>query len=410
MKMTRTSLYINCVGGVAGDMLLSALVETLGDSELIDHLPAMLGFDDASFDWVQARPGGFAALRLQISFDPEAHPKHRGLKDVEELIERSRLSESVRARARTVFQRLAEAEGKVHGQPADQVHFHEVGAVDAILDVLGCCVAIDALDPHEIVCSPLPMGQGMVTCAHGTLPLPAPAVAAMLGGVPVYDAGIEGETVTPTGAALVTVLADRFGGMPSMTVTRVGIGAGSRTYLGLPNLVRVFAGQISEADETSPRHCNLMVECTIDDMDPRLFPALLESLFSTANVLDAYITPVIMKKGRPAHLISVLTAEERVQAAIRVLLRETTTLGCRTYSVDKHTLDRRMETVTTPWGPVAVKVALAEGQPLRAVPEYEDCARLARENQVPVREVLAVATAAAERKRQEDASNSASGP
>jgi uncharacterized protein (TIGR00299 family) protein len=384
-------------------MLLSALVEALGGSDLIDSLPARLSFDDASFDWVQARPGGFAARRLKIHFDPEAHPKHRGIKDVEELIERSQLSESVRARALAVFQRLAEAEGKVHGEPADQVHFHEVGAVDAILDVLGCCVAIDALDPHEIVCSPLPMGQGTINCAHGTLPLPAPAVAAMLSGIPVYDAGIKGETVTPTGAALVTTLADRFGGMPSMTVENVGIGAGSRTYPGLPNLVRVFTGKLNEVDETSPRHRNLMVECTIDDMDPRLFPAVLASLFSTANVLDAYVTPVIMKKGRPAHLISVLTAEERVQAAIRILLRETTTLGCRTYPVDKYALDRRMETVNTPWGPVAVKVALAEGRPLRAIPEYEDCARLARENQVPVREVLATAAVAAEREREADA-------
>jgi uncharacterized protein (DUF111 family) len=187
--------------------------------------------------------------------------------------------------------------------------------------------------------------------------------------------------------------------MPAMTVERVGIGAGSRTYPGLPNLVRVFTGQTAEPDETSPRHRNLMVECTIDDMDPRLFPAVLESLFSSANVLDAYITPVIMKKGRPAHLVSVLTAEERVQAAIRILLRETTTLGCRTYSVDKYALERKMETVTTPWGPVPVKVAMAEGRPLRAIPEYEVCARLAGENQVSVREVLAAASAAAEQMR-----------
>jgi uncharacterized protein (TIGR00299 family) protein len=380
-------------------MLLSALVEALGDSDLIDPLPARLGFDDASFSWVQARPGGFAARRLQIAFDAEAHPRHRKLRDVEELIAGSRLSEAVQARAVAVFQCLAEAEGKVHGEPADQVHFHEVGAVDAILDVLGCCVAIDALDPHEIVCSPLPMGQGTIECAHGTLPLPAPAVAAMLSGVPVYDAGIEGETVTPTGAALVTALADRFGGMPAMTVDRVGIGAGSRSYPGLPNLVRVFTGQLAEPEESSPRHRNLMVECTIDDMDPRLFPAVLESLFANANVLDAFITPVIMKKGRPAHLISVLTAEERVQAAIRILLHETTTLGCRSYPVDKYALDRRMETVTTPWGPVPVKVAIADGRPLRAIPEYEVCARLARENQVPVREVLTTAAAAAEQMR-----------
>jgi uncharacterized protein (TIGR00299 family) protein len=397
--MARSVLYINCVGGVAGDMLLSALVEALGGSDLIDPLPARLGFDDASFSWMQARPGGFAARRLQIDFDAEAHPRHRNLKDVEELISCSRLAESVQVRAMAVFKRLAEAEGTVHGEPADQVHFHEVGAVDAILDVLGCCVAIDALDPYEIVCSPLPMGQGTIDCAHGTLPLPAPAVAAMLGGVPVYDAGVEGETVTPTGAALVTTLADRFGGMPAMTVERVGIGAGSRTYPGLPNLVRVFTGQTAEPDEAAPRHRNLMVECTIDDMDPRLFPAVLESLFSNANVLDAYITPVIMKKGRPAHLVSVLTAEERVQAAIRILLRETTTLGCRTYTVDKYALERRMETVTTPWGPVPVKVAIADGRPLRAIPEYEVCARLAGENQVPVREVLAAASAAAEQMR-----------
>jgi uncharacterized protein (TIGR00299 family) protein len=348
-----------------------------------------LGFTDISLEWPKSRSGGFAARRLVVHFDPSAHPHHRNLSDVYAIIDRAGVGRGVIAKAKQVFLRLAEAEGKVHGQAAGEVSFHEVGAVDALVDVLGSCVALDRLAVDEVVCSRLPMGEGTVSCAHGELPLPAPAVAAMLGGVPVFPVGVEGETVTPTGAALVTTLAHRFGPMPAMTVEAVGVGAGSREYPGLPNVVRAFVGSTADAAGVS-RTENLVVECNVDDLDPRVLPVVIERLL-TSGALDAYVTPIVMKKGRPGHVITALAPTAAADAIVDVLLRETTSLGCRIFPVTKHHLQRRMETVETPWGPVEVKVALDRGRVLRKVPEFEACAELARKAGVPVRDVLAAA-------------------
>ena len=361
----------------------------MGTVSPIEELPKKLGFPDVSLEWPESRPGGFAARRLVVHFDPSAHPHHRNLSDVHAIIDRAEVAPTVATMARQVFLRLAEAEGEVHGESAAEVEFHEVGAVDALVDVLGACVALDQLAVDEVVCSRLPMGEGTVSCAHGELPLPAPAVAAMLRGVPVYPAGVEGETVTPTGAALVTTFAHRFGPMPAMTVEAVGVGAGSREYPGLPNVVRAFVGWAAASSEVSETD-NLVVECNVDDLDPRVLPVVIERLMAS-GALDAYVTPIVMKKGRPGHLITALAPTAAADGIIDVLLRETTSLGCRTFPVTKHHLQRRMETVATPWGPVEVKVALANGQVLRKVPEFEACAELARRAGVPVRDVLAAA-------------------
>jgi hypothetical protein len=291
--------------------------------------------------------------------------------------------------AKTVFRTLAEAEGEVHGMSAETVHFHEVGAVDAVVDVVGACLALDQLAVDEIVCSSLPMGFGTIDCAHGTMPLPAPAVAAMLPGVPVHSAGIEGETVTPTGAALVTSFAHRFGTMPAMTVECVGIGAGTADRPGLPNVLRAFVGESAAPAEIGETE-HVVVECNVDDLDPRVLPVVLERLLSS-GALDASITPIVMKKGRPGHLLTALAPSAVLETVVEVLLRETTSLGCRSYPVTKHHLGRRMATVDTPWGPVAVKLALAGGTILRQVPEFEACAELARQTGVPVRDILAAA-------------------
>jgi uncharacterized protein (TIGR00299 family) protein len=387
--VSRRVLYIDCAGGAAGDMLVCALSEALGSVSPIEELPKKLGFLDVSLEWPESRPGGFAARRLVVHFDPSAHPHHRNLSDVHAIIDRVEVAPSVATMAKQVFLRLAEAEGEVHGEPAAAVQFHEVGAVDALVDVLGACVALDQLAVDEVVCSRLPMGEGTVSCAHGELPLPAPAVAAMLRGVPVHPAGVEGETVTPTGAALVKTFAHRFGPMPAMTVEAVGVGAGSREYPGLPNVVRAFVGLAAAFSEVSETD-NLVVECNVDDLDPRVLPVVIERLM-TSGALDAYVTPIVMKKGRPGHLITALAPTAAADGIIDVLLRETTSLGCRTFPVTKHHLQRRMETVATPWGPVEVKVALANGQVLRKVPEFEACAELARRAGVPVRDVLAAA-------------------
>jgi len=390
--MSRRVLYLDCAGGAAGDMVLCALAEAAGCVPLIAKLPGKLGFADVSLEWPGGRPGGFAARRLVVHFDPGAHPHHRDLADVVALVERAGVSPEVAAKAKQVFRRLAEAEGEVHGEPAERVHFHEVGAVDALIDVLGACLALEALAVDEVVCSSLPMGHGTVECAHGTLPLPAPAVAAMLPGVPVHPVGVEGETVTPTGAALVTTFANLYGAMPAMTVDAVGVGAGSREYRGLPNVLRAFVGSVAAAATASESE-NIIVECNVDDLDPRVLPVVIDRLLDS-GALDASVTPIVMKKGRPGHLITALAPASAEDCIVEVLLRETTSLGCRSHPVTKYHLQRRMETVRTPWGPVLVKVALDGDRVLRRVPEFEVCAKLAREAGVPVRDVLAAAAGA----------------
>jgi len=387
--MSRRALFLDCAGGAAGDMLLCALTEAVGDVSFVEDLPERLGFPDVTLQWPATRPGGFAARRLDVGFDPASHPHNRNLEDVEQILDRSGVSPKAVDMARKVFRRLAEAEGEVHGRAADEVHFHEVGAVDAIVDILGVCLALDRLEVDEVVCSELPMGRGTVKCEHGELPLPAPAVAAMLRGVPVRPVDVEGETVTPTGAALVTALSDRFGPMPAMTVETFGVGAGSREYPGLPNVVRAFVGTAVVPAGISQTG-NVIVECNIDDLDPRVLPVIINRLLES-GALDAYVTPLVMKKGRPGHLITAISPAQAVETVVDVILRETTSLGCRTYPVTKYHLERRMETVATPWGPVPVKVALAGDTVLRRVPEFEACAELARSSGVPVRDVLAAA-------------------
>ena len=387
--MTRRVLYLDCAGGAAGDMMLCALTEAADCVPLIEGLPGALGFADVTIEWPEGRSGGFAARRLTVGFDPDVHPRHRNLSDVEDVIDGAELPEAVALMAKTVFRTLAEAEGEVHGAAAEEVHFHEVGAVDAIVDVVGACLALDRIAVEEIVCSSLPMGSGTVDCAHGAMPLPVPAVAAMLPGVPVHPAGVEGETVTPTGAALVTSFAGSFGSMPAMTVETVGIGAGSIERSGMPNVLRAFVGELvgsAEAGKTD----HVVVECNVDDLDPRVLPVVIDRLLQS-GALDAAVTPIVMKKGRPGHLLTALAPTAALDAVVQVLLRETTSLGCRSFPVTKHHLGRRMETVETPWGPVAVKLALDGDTVLRRVPEFEDCAELARTTGVPLRDILAVA-------------------
>jgi uncharacterized protein (TIGR00299 family) protein len=370
-------------------MLLCALTEACGEVSFVEELPERLGFPDVTLRWPATRPGGFAARRLDVGFESSEHPRHRNLADVEKILDGTGVSPGAVDMARRVFRRLAEAEGQVHSQPPEEVHFHEVGAVDAVVDILGACLALERLAVDEVVCSELPMGRGTVKCEHGELPLPAPAVAAMLPGVPVRPVDVEGETVTPTGAALVTELADRFGPMPAMTVESLGVGAGSREYPGLPNVVRAFVGSAIVPAGIS-KTGNTVVECNIDDLDPRVLPVVIDRLLES-GALDAYVTPLVMKKGRPGHLITVVAPEQAVETVVDLILRETSSLGCRTYPVTKYHLERWMETVETPWGPVPVKVAVVGDTVLRRVPEFEPCAELARSAGVPVRDVLAAA-------------------
>ncbi|MBW2733563.1 MAG: nickel pincer cofactor biosynthesis protein LarC [Deltaproteobacteria bacterium] len=395
--MSRT-IYLDCVGGLAGDMLLAALIDVGADASRLHALPARLGFDDVRIEIEAGRSGGFAARRVKVLFDAKAHLRHRGPREIAELIGQAGLDEEVARWALAIFEELARAEAAVHGADIQEVHFHEVGAVDALVDIVGVCELLASLDVERVICSTLPMGRGFVDCAHGRLPLPAPAVAAMLEGVPVRDAGIEGETVTPTGLAVVRGLGASFGPMPSLHVRAMGVGAGTRENPGELNILRVFVGDIAAKSTDSSRAADssdvqLMVETTLDDLDPRLLPELLERIME-AGALDVHVAPVITKKGRAAQLVRALTRVETKEAVVSAFYRHSTTLGLRLFEVEKRSLARRSEKVQTCFGEAEVKVALEGGEPLRCRAEYEVCVGLARQAGVSVMEVIAAAEAA----------------
>jgi len=388
-------LYYDCFAGISGDMNLGALVDLGVPVEHLEKELSKLKIEGFRLELESDMRKGISGTKITVVIENPENEKHRHLRHIEELVNNSTLSDPIKEKALAIFMKVAEAEAKVHNIDIQKVHFHEVGAVDAVIDVLGACLALEQLKVDEVVCSELPMGQGTVSSAHGTLPLPAPAVAAMLPGVPVRPADVEGETVTPTGAALVTTFADRFGPMPAMTVETVGVGAGSSEFPSLPNVLRAFTGTATAAAEMSESE-HVIVECNLDDLDPRVLPEVIGRLLSS-GALDAYVTPLVMKKGRPGHLLTALAPAAAMDGVIDVLLRETTSLGCRSHPVTKYHLQRRMETVQTPWGPVPVKVALAGEQVLRRVPEFDACVELAHAAGVPVRDVLAAATSAAEK-------------
>lgn len=310
------------------------------------------------------------------------HPE-RNLGVILALIAASGLDVTVKERAGRIFTRLAQAEARVHGTTVDQVHFHDVGAVDAIVDVVGACIGLHLLGVDVVHCSALPVGGGFVTGAHGRIPLPAPGTAELLKGFPVIDTGVRRELVTPTGAAILTTLSASAGAMPAMTVEAVGYGAGTMD-LETPNLVRVFLGQAAGA---AGRETIVQVETTVDDMQPQLWEAVMERLFES-GALDVYLTPVTMKKSRPGIVLTALCSPDRVTELSRVLFEESPTIGVRWTAYQRERLDRETVTLTTAYGPVPFKVSRLHGRVITATPEFTEIRRIAREKGLPAREVL----------------------
>lgn len=323
---------------------------------------------------------------------PQDHPHphdhdHRSLKEIAALIGRSALSLQAKDRAIGLFERLAEAEAAIHAMPVEGVHLHEVGAIDSIVDIVGAVYGLEQIGAHRIVSSPLNVGGGTVTCAHGVFPVPAPATARLLTGVPVYSGDVQMELVTPTGALIVTGYADSFGPMPPMTIAKIGYGAGDRDPKGHPNVLRMIAGE-SEG-ETQP-HRVVEILCEIDDMNPQLFGPLMDNLLG-AGALDVFYAPVQMKKSRPGTLVTVLARPEDRQKLSGILFAETTTIGVRYQEMLRECLDREFEPLETPYGTVRVKVARRGGRIVNAAPEFDDCARIAAERSLPVKDVQALA-------------------
>jgi pyridinium-3,5-bisthiocarboxylic acid mononucleotide nickel chelatase len=315
---------------------------------------------------------------------------HHHLADILTLIRNSSLDQSVRETSCTIFERLAAAESTVHGSPPEKVHLHEVGALDAVADIVGAVAGLHLLGVEKVFSSPLSFGTGFVRCAHGRYPVPVPGVLALCQGIPSIQTDIRSELVTPTGAALITTLASQFGPAPVFSQTAVGYGAGSRDLSEVPNMLRVRFGEMSTI---SAREELVHIEANIDDMNPEIYGYLFELLLER-GARDVYVCPIFMKKGRPGHLLGVLTDAAHREVLAETILAETTTLGVRYHSVERRILERYQRQVETPFGPVGVKIGQLNGR-LRAAPEYEDCARLAREHQVPILSVYEAASAAA---------------
>ncbi len=377
--------YLDCIGGIAGDMMLASLIEAGVPEQAM--LEVFRSLNLPNWEWHSERVEVSAISARRVNITVHEDQPHRHLEDVLEVIERAEVPSRVRQNANAVFHKLAEAEAKVHGTTPDRVHFHEVGAVDAILDVLGSCWGLDYLGVERVVCSPLPMGRGFVKAEHGTLPVPAPAVVELLKGVPTYGIPIQGETVTPTGAALVVALCHSFGEQPPMRWEAVGYGAGT-AIRPLPNLLRLFVGTSTATEHGLGLWESIVqIETQVDDATPQQLGYLMERALER-GALDIFFTPVQMKKNRPGVLITVLSAPEQAQRLIDMLLTETPTLGVRYSLLHRHILQREYRTVSTSYGEVRVKVARSGERVLHLAPEYEDCARLARKHEVPLHQVM----------------------
>lgn len=376
--------HFDCFSGISGDMTLAALLDAGVDPE-----PIRAGLDSLGLpirlEIEKVRKGGFAATYVHVEAPEET--EHRFLPEVEEIIGRGQLTPRQRDLALRFFHRLAEAESAAHGMPLEKVHFHEVGALDSIADMVGVAIGIELLGAERFTSRPVPTGSGMVKCAHGLMPIPAPGTAALLKGVPLAPSAIKAELTTPTGAAILTTLVTEWSeSPPAMTVERIGHGAGRREFVEQPNLLRLFVGEAAQQGAGESDQV-WVLETNLDDLPGQVIGYCFDLLFA-AGALDVFTIPIQMKKNRPGVLLTVLAPEANLAALEDILFRETRTFGIRRYPVQRHKLQRAFDKVETPWGAVQVKRGWREGGLVVWSPEYEDCARLAREKGVPLRDVL----------------------
>jgi hypothetical protein len=391
-------VYFDCPSGASGDMILGALVDAGVSLDAIREQLRTLPLHGWAIAAREVRRGAFRATKVDVEIEHEHghdhdpqhghghhhHHPQRNLGDVLAILRGGRLAPAALASAERVFTRLAEAEARVHGATRDTVHFHDVGAIDAIVDIAGAAVGLALLGARAVRASALPVGGGFVDGPHGRIPVPAPGTAELMRGWPVIDTGVSSELVTPTGAAILTTLATS-GPMPSMTVNAIGYGAGTRDPADRANVLRCFVGETSDearADETI-----VQAETTIDDMSPQLYEPLIERLLA-AGALDVFLTPVIMKRSRPGVVVTVLCEPARVDDLADALFQETSTIGVRWSSLQRRRLAREMITLTTSYGPIPFKVSRLEGRVVTVTPEFADVVRVAREKGLPVREVL----------------------
>ena len=380
--------YFDCFSGISGDMTLGALLDAGCD---LQHLRSELqdlqvpGWElSAEKVWKNGMAATYARVKTQDQ------QKHRSLSVILDILNKSQLAAPVRERAAAMFQKLGEAEARVHDVTLEKIHFHEVGAVDAIIDIVGACVGFHALGIEKFACSPLNVGGGTAKMAHGTLPVPAPATANLLQGKPTYSNGVQRELVTPTGAAIVATLCDSFGPQPAMSVSAIGYGAGTANLEGQPNVLRLMVGESAEKAVPGYDQEITVIEANLDDMNPQIYGYLQEKALA-AGALDVFTTAAQMKKNRPGTLLTVLCEPKDAQTLISLIFAETTTFGVRTHTAQRRVLPREFVKVTTSYGEVNVKLSRVNGRILHVAPEYDDCRRLAEEKNVPLQRVISEA-------------------
>jgi pyridinium-3,5-bisthiocarboxylic acid mononucleotide nickel chelatase len=382
--------YFDCFSGISGDMTLGALVDAGCDLAELEIQLRRLPVPGWTISSEKVMRRGFRATQVKVECsDPQ---RHRSLSEILRLIDRAALPAPVAERASRIFNRLGQAEALVHDAPIEKVHFHEVGAVDAIIDIVGAAAGFEWLGIEEIFCSALNVGGGRVDTQHGSLPVPAPATAELLRGAPTYSSGISRELVTPTGAAIVASVASRFGPQPEMTVAAIGLGAGSAELAEQPNVLRLFVGEAAARRKDAELDEDLLVlEANLDDMNPQIYSFFAERALE-AGALDVFSIAVQMKKSRAGQLVTVLCKPEDREKFADMLFHETTTLGVRQSQVTRRALQRECVAVQTPHGLIRMKIARLRGQILNVAPEYEDCRKAAAEYGVPLKQVLAEAT------------------
>ena len=376
------TLYFDCFAGASGDMILGAMVAAGVEPRVLLGQLSLLNLQRYSIEFQTVDRSGISATYARVQ-TPAEHA-HRHLSDILKIIYDSQLSAGVKDRSAKVFSLLAEVEARVHNEPVDRVHFHEVGALDAIIDVVGASICFELAGIDRFVCSPLHVGSGSVEMDHGRFPVPPPAVAELLKGAPVYSTDIKGELVTPTGAAIIATVCNEYGPLPKLELQRTGYGAGTRQYEKFPNVLRVFIGE-SEVQTTNEERL-WMIETNVDDMSPQVFGHVMERALEM-GALDCYLTPIQMKKDRPGVLLSVLCRPADKESLTEMIFAETTTLGVRSYQVDRRALEREIVRVETEYGPIDVKVARLNGHVVNEMPEYEQCRLAAIKASIPLRVV-----------------------
>ncbi len=379
------TLYFDCFAGASGDMILGALVGAGVDPNYLREQLSRLSVSGFNVNFETVDRSGLSATYARVETAHEH--KHRHLSDIKQIIEASALSEGVKQRAIQIFTRLAEAEARVHNEPVHHVHFHEVGALDAIVDVVGAAICFDVLKIDRFICSPLHVGSGMVKMAHGQFPIPPPAVTELLKGVPFYASEIKGELLTPTGAAIITTVCNEYGPIPAMKTEATGYGAGTRQYQDFPNVLRVLLGETDDKAATDERLW--MLETNLDDASPQIIGHVMDRILEL-GALDCFFTPVQMKKNRPGTLLTIVAPPARREEIVSIVFRETTTIGVRYQAVTRECLRREELQIETPLGLVRFKVARRGDDVLNAAPEFADVLALAERHGRPVKEIQAL--------------------